>query len=70
MTSLAHAPAEVELRPLEKTDARIRLRLLPSGEGWSLVTPEGKLVFRALGTRARRQCLEFARTHGVLALFM
>jgi hypothetical protein len=48
--------------------ASMRLRLLPSGDGWSLVGPDGKLVFQALGSRGRRQCLEFARAHGVLAI--
>jgi hypothetical protein len=48
-------------------DAR-RLRLLPSGDGWSLVSDDGKLVFSALGLGGRRQCLEFAQAKGVIAL--
>jgi hypothetical protein len=46
----------------------VRLRLLPSGDGWSLVSPDGKLVFHALGTAGRRRCLETARARGVLAI--
>jgi hypothetical protein len=45
------------------------LRLLPSGDGWSLVGPDGELVFHALGVHGRRHCLEFARAEGVLAVF-
>jgi hypothetical protein len=45
-----------------------RLRLLPSGDGWSLVSVEGELVFSALGISGRRRCLEFARAQGVVAL--
>jgi len=45
-----------------------RLRLLPSGDGWSLVSDEGELVFSALGLSGRRQCLAFAQAQGVIAL--
>jgi hypothetical protein len=45
-----------------------QLRLLPNGDGWSLVNLDGELVFSALGTRGRRQCLSFAESHGVIAL--
>jgi hypothetical protein len=45
-----------------------RLRLLPSGDGWSLVGPDGALVFSALGLGGRRRCLEFAQSAGVIAL--
>ena len=48
---------------------RDRLRLLASDDGWSLVRPDGELLFRALGTRARHECLQFARAHGALAVF-
>jgi hypothetical protein len=46
-----------------------RLSLQPNGDGWSLVAPNGELVFEAPGTRGRRRCLAFARAHGVLAIF-
>jgi hypothetical protein len=72
MTSLAHRPAPSEIRMLEairvSSDAGLRLRLVPSGDGWSLIAPDGKLVFNALGTQGRRRCLEFARAEGVLAV--
>jgi hypothetical protein len=44
------------------------LRLRPSGDGWSLVSIEGDLVYSALGSSGRRRCVEFAHEHGVLAL--
>ena len=44
------------------------LRLLPSGDGWSLVTLDGELVYSALGLSGRRRCLEFAQAEVVLAL--
>jgi hypothetical protein len=45
-----------------------QLRLLPHGDGWSLVNLDGELVYSALGTRGRRECLRFAEAHGVIAL--
>jgi|NGEPerStandDraft_6_1074524.scaffolds.fasta_scaffold132514_2 hypothetical protein len=47
----------------------VGLRLVATGDGWSLVTPDGKLVFGAVGIAGRRRCLEFARAQGVLAVF-
>jgi hypothetical protein len=41
---------------------------LPSGDGWSLVTLDGELVYSALGLSGRRRCLEFAQAEVVLAL--
>jgi hypothetical protein len=46
----------------------LRLRLLPSGDGWSLVDVDGELVFSAVGLSGRRRCLEFARAEGVILL--
>jgi hypothetical protein len=45
-----------------------RLRLLPSGDGWSLIGDDGRLVFSALGLGGRRRCLEYAQSHGVVTL--
>jgi hypothetical protein len=44
------------------------LSLRATGDGWSLLAPDGKLVFRALGLAGRRRCLEYARELGVLAV--
>jgi hypothetical protein len=44
------------------------LLLRPSDDGWTLLTPGGETVFRGLGARARRQCLEVARAVGALAV--
>jgi hypothetical protein len=45
-----------------------RLRLLASGDGWSLVTLDGEPVFSAVGLSGRWRCLEFAQNNGVVAL--
>jgi hypothetical protein len=72
MTSLAHIATAPQIRPfamIVDDTGTARLRLLPSGDGWSLVGPDGKVVFQALGNGGRRECLQFARAHGVLAVF-
>jgi hypothetical protein len=53
---------------LNRAGGATHLRLLPSGDGWSLVGDHGELVFSALGVSGRRRCLEFARARGVAAL--
>jgi hypothetical protein len=73
MNSLARGQSAFEVHAaaaaVQRTGPDTRLRLLPSGDGWSLMAPAGELVFSALGARGRRQCLEFARARGVLAVF-
>jgi hypothetical protein len=66
MNTLAYKPAAFEVRMGVRPALGERLTLLPTEDGWSLVGPKGELVFRGLGTGGRRQCLEFAREHGVL----
>ena len=62
--TLPHIPS----RPSGASPIVQRLRLLPCGDGWSLLTTDGRVVHRALGYRARRECLAFARDAGVLAI--
>jgi hypothetical protein len=72
VSSLAHNAPVFEIRSLAARDRAAhveRLRLLASGDGWSLIGPTGKLVFSALGTSGRRACLEFARARGILVVF-
>jgi hypothetical protein len=45
-----------------------RLRLMATGDGWSLVGRDGAVVYSALGTGGRRQCLAFACAGVVAAL--
>jgi hypothetical protein len=45
-----------------------RVWLRATSDGWSLLDPSGKVLFQGLGQSSRRQCLEFARTRGVLAV--
>jgi hypothetical protein len=70
MTSTLHPTNHAPLARLASTStgAAPRLRLLPSGDGWSLVTVDGRLVFSALGISGRRRCLEFALAEGVAVL--
>ncbi|MBV8733644.1 MAG: hypothetical protein JO321_02635 [Solirubrobacterales bacterium] len=44
------------------------LKLRATSDGWALVGQDDEVVFLATGPRARQECLEFAREHGVLAL--
>ena len=45
-----------------------QMRLVPSRDGWALVSLEGEPVFSADGRRGRWRCLEFAHDRGVVAL--
>jgi hypothetical protein len=45
-----------------------RLWLRATSDGWSLLDPSGQVLFYGLGHSSRRQCLEFARSRGVLAV--
>jgi hypothetical protein len=51
-----------------RTSGSRRLRLLASGDGWSLVEPSGRLVYAALGVSGRRRCLKFAHDQGVVVV--
>lgn len=45
-----------------------RLWLRATDDGWSLLDPSGQVLFHGLGQASRRECLEFARSRGVLAV--
>ena len=73
MTAVSHAPAAFAIHPIAESDRAARttapaLRLLPSGDGWSLVGPNGELLYSALGSQGRRRCLQYARAAGVLTV--
>jgi hypothetical protein len=74
MTAFAHKdhlPAfQIRVRgaACERDLAAYYLSLRPTGDGWSLMAPDGRVVFRALGLAGRRRCLEYARELGVLAV--
>jgi hypothetical protein len=62
-------PRRIEAGPRHRAGQAERwLRLLPRGDGWSLVAADGELAFSARGLSGRRRCLEFARARGVIAL--
>ena len=44
------------------------LSLAPGGGGWQLVNQSGRVVYRAEGVDAHRECLRRAFEHGVLYL--
>jgi hypothetical protein len=44
------------------------LILRPTEDGWSLLTPAGDVLYRGLGTGARRRCLEIAYERGAAAV--
>jgi hypothetical protein len=73
MFSLAPAPRSLRLAELPAVRARAaswpRCRLVPAGDGWSLVTGDEHVLFEADGPDGRRRCLEFARARGALAVF-
>lgn len=72
MTAGTASPASTGVQRGEsrvRVEAVSSLRLVPCDGGWSLVGPDGGLMFHAPGIRGRRRCLQFARAHGVLTLF-
>ncbi len=72
VSSLAYRPAAFTIRVAERRSLRLDLGrypiLAPTEDGWSLVGPTGELLFRGFGVRGRRECLEFARDHGIVAV--
>lgn len=69
MTSLTHQAIRLQTGALGRSRSGGEfLRLLPTGDGWTLIDRDGRVVFEALGTRARHDCLEFARARGVLGV--
>ncbi|MGZ4179100.1 MAG: hypothetical protein ACXVUL_00205 [Solirubrobacteraceae bacterium] len=70
MTAIAHTRAAVEVHAgLRLADGPPdRLWLRATSDGWSLLDPSGRVLFSGLGQSSRRQCLEFARSRGVLAV--
>ncbi len=73
VTASATTPTAFEIRTLgrahrrDRADGRMSLRA--TEDGWSLVAPDGTVVFRGLGLAGRRQCLQYAREHGVLCVY-
>ena len=71
MAAIAHRQSAIELHASQGVladRAPDRLWLRATGDGWSLVTPDGHVLFHAMGLSGRRECLEFARDRGVLAV--
>lgn len=68
MATFNHNPAALGIAAAEKTDVQIiaggYLILRPTEDGWSLITPDGHVVYQGLGVRSRRRCLEIAVDYG------
>lgn len=68
MTTFNHHPAAIELSGAEKSNTRGTaggyLLLRPTEDGWSLIAPDGEVVYRGLGMGSRRRCLEIAVERG------
>jgi hypothetical protein len=68
MTTFDHHPAAIELSAAGEPDARSTaggyLLLRPTEDGWSLIAPDGEVVYRGLGIGSRRRCLEIAVERG------
>jgi hypothetical protein len=68
MTTFQRNPAAFAIAAAEKSDelttAGGYLILRATEDGWSLITPAGDVVYRGLGTGARRRCLEIAYERG------
>ena len=73
MSALAHNLAALELRSgrvLSGSQTEpVGYSLRATEDGWSLLAPNGEVVFRGLGLASRRRCLELAHQLGVLAVF-
>jgi hypothetical protein len=72
MTAVAHRRAALVMRgdrnAARRAAATHRYALRASEDGWSLLAPDGEVVFRGFGLASRRECLELAHDLGVLAV--
>jgi hypothetical protein len=71
MTAYAHKLTAFEVRAGDQQRdseraAPLHMRIRPTGDGWSLMTDDGVVVFRGLGLGSRRECLRRARELGAL----
>lgn len=65
MTTFDYHPAAIELSTADvHRGAGGYLLLRPTGDGWSLMTPAGEVIYRGLGLDSRRRCLEIAVERG------
>jgi hypothetical protein len=76
MAAIAQRPPSLERRPdrsvrwpMQSQEALCeQVSIRASEDGWSLLDSRGIVLFRGLGLRSWRQCLEFARDMGVLVV--
>lgn len=72
MTAIAHRSAACEVtfgrEGLRSGAVTRRCSLRATEDGWSLLAPDGKVIFRGRGLTSRRECLEIARELGVMVV--
>jgi hypothetical protein len=72
MTALPHKRASLPSRtagaPCLRDGAARVVILRATGDGWSLITPDGDEMFHAVGIAGRHEALEFAHDHDVLVV--
>ena len=72
MIAYAHSHTAFELRASDRAHehdpAHLHMIIRQSGDGWSLMTDDGVVVFRGLGLSSRRECLRRARAFGALSV--
>jgi hypothetical protein len=68
MTTFNHHTTAIEVSAAAKSAATTPgggyLVLRPTEDGWSLITPDGEVVYRGLGLDSRRRCLQIAVERG------
>jgi hypothetical protein len=65
MTTFDYHPAAIKLSAADLQSAAGGCLLLrPTGDGWSLMTPDGEVIYRGFGLDSRRRCLELAVERG------
>jgi hypothetical protein len=73
MIAAAPKPAAFEVRvrdyARQRTGTARHVSIWATEDGYSLVAPDGTVLVRGLGRDGRRQCLEYAREHGVLVVY-
>jgi hypothetical protein len=73
MIAAAPEPAAFEVRvrdyARQRTGPAPRVSIWATEDGYALIASDGTVLFRGLGRGGRRQCLEYAREHGVLVVY-
>jgi hypothetical protein len=76
MIAVAPKPVGFEVRARDardyarpRTGTGRRVAIWVTDDGYSLIASDGTVLFRAPGRGGRRECLQYAREHGVLVVY-